>query len=354
MQVSPLLAEFESLGAPIDEYRGVRSALTCGEPALTSDRLQESVLLYDWSWKGRLAVSGPDARKWLNGMLSANVRDLNPGSVVPSFQLDPKGHILATLEIACLEPDSFLLGVEESQLPALLERLQRYVFISKLQLDPAPGQQSTSLALRGSGALPLLQQIGIASAPPACGLLTPVETPGGPATLVLRQPGGIDLVEIVTTPEQAPVLWSALLRAGAIPAGVATQEKDRILSGIPRFGVDIRGTELPQETGQMAALDFTKGCYVGQEIVERIRSRGSVHRQFRAFLLNAPVPPGSAILIEEKEVGVVTSLTEWDGAVAALGYIRRPHDEPGTAFRVAGTEGTVRPSNSFLGLERLR
>ena len=360
MQVSALLAEFEKREAVLGEYRGVVSARNLDEPAFTPALLQQSVLLYDWSWRERLLVQGPDARKWLNGMISANVQALEPGAVVPSFQLDPKGHILATFDIACLAPEKFLLITGASQATTLAERLRRYVFISKLQIvtsadtpaestaSPDDSVRATSLALRGAGARSLLRQAGFPAVPEYPGSRLQGESPLGPVTMCLSRPGGEDQVEIELPPQQALALWTRLRQAGAVAAGTAAQESDRILSGVPRFGLDIRGSELPQETGQMEALNFSKGCYVGQEIVERIRSRGSVHRLFSAFVLQAPVPEGSLIRIDDKEVGLVTSLTGLDGEVAALGYIRRPYNEPGTIFTVEGVEGRVRTRLSFL------
>ena len=90
--------------------------------------------------------------------------------------------------------------------------------------------------------------------------------------------------------------WEALISAGAKAVGTEALELCRISRGIPRYGVDIRERDLPQETGQMRALNFTKGCYLGQEIVERIRSRGAVHRMFIAFLVEGALPqPGAKI-----------------------------------------------------------
>ena len=101
----------------------------------------------------------------------------------------------------------------------------------------------------------------------------------------------------------------------------------RILSGIPRYGVDIRERDLPQETEQARALNFNKGCYIGQEIVERIRSRGAVHRKFSGFVAESAVTSGSKIVAGEKEVGEVTSAASVNLANhrthVALGYIRR-------------------------------
>jgi len=132
--------------------------------------------------------------------------------------------------------------------------------------------------------------------------------------------------------EHSGELWDALVKAGARPSGAAALNLFRISRGIPQFGVDIRERDLPQETGQARALNFTKGCYLGQEIVERIRSRGAVHRQFGAFGVEGTLPEaGTRILAgdneAEKEVGEITSsavlpLPSGDRPVA-LGYLRR-------------------------------
>ena len=98
------------------------------------------------------------------------------------------------------------------------------------------------------------------------------------------------------------------MRAGARPVGTAALDLLRIAAGIPRYGIDIRERDLPQETEQERALNFSKGCYVGQEIVERIRSRGQVRRKFTGFEVNGPLPaPGSKVLVEGKDVGEITS-----------------------------------------------
>ena len=137
--------------------------------------------------------------------------------------------------------------------------------------------------------------------------------------------------QIWIAPEHASELWGALLKAGARPTGTAALNLFRISRGIPQFGVDIRERDLPQETGQTRALNFTKGCYLGQEIVERIRSRGAVHRQFTAFVVEGALPEAGARILagekEEKEVGEITSsailpLPGGDRHVA-LGYLRR-------------------------------
>jgi aminomethyltransferase len=128
----------------------------------------------------------------------------------------------------------------------------------------------------------------------------------------------------------------------------------RIVAGIPLFGLDIRERDLPQETEQMRALNFNKGCYVGQEIVERIRSRGNVHRKFTGFMVEGakPIEAGAKILAGEKEVGEITSVAvigkRPEQRTIALGYIRREVGVPGREVSM----GTVKATVIQLPLER--
>ena len=140
-------------------------------------------------------------------------------------------------------------------------------------------------------------------------------------------------------------MWDveALAVAGAAPVGAEALEMWRITAGIPRYGVDIRERDLPQETGQEHALSFTKGCYIGQEIVERIRSRGGVHRGFTGFRFDGQAPPvGAKIEREGREVGEITSVAVLpSGQAVGLGYLRREAGGPGTAIEVGGVQATV-------------
>jgi aminomethyltransferase len=141
-------------------------------------------------------------------------------------------------------------------------------------------------------------------------------------------------------------VYEALVNAGAKPVGTAALELLRIAAGIPRYGVDIRERDLPQETEQERALSFVKGCYVGQEIVERIRSRGQVRRKFTGFDVRGELPaPGSKIQADGKDVGEITSAASlpWPGGDrgVALGYIRREVATPGKLLDAGGSEATV-------------
>jgi folate-binding protein YgfZ len=294
----------------------------------------QSPALYDASWRSVLAVSGADARKWLNGMITANVRDLTPGRVAPSFQLDPKGHILAMFDVACVGADEFLLLSDEAQTAGLEERLRRFVFISKLTLADR-SEQFSPLLVR-SEALAALAGLGItAPAPGAC-----ADLGEGGGWMAATAAG----VEIWRPPAATVGLWRQL--APAIePGGWRQYERQRILDGEPAYGAEITGAELAQETGELARLDYTKGCYVGQEIVERVRARGAVHRHLVRLRLEAAVAAGTTVEVAGAAAGRITSVTSpngHSGSYIALGYMRDPHAATGTTVTAGGVAGEVR------------
>jgi aminomethyltransferase len=151
--------------------------------------------------------------------------------------------------------------------------------------------------------------------------------------------------ELWMSPEVAPKLWDALVSAGAKPLGYEALEKFRVFAGVPKYGQDIREKDLPQETEQTHALHFAKGCYIGQEIVERIRSRGAVHRMFTGFRLTQDAAPGAEVLAEGKKIAELTSVARvpMNGheELLALGYIRREAGKPGSRFKVGDGEAIV-------------
>jgi folate-binding protein YgfZ len=149
---------------------------------------------------------------------------------------------------------------------------------------------------------------------------------------------------------QIPALWRALVDAGATPVGAASLEAFRIAEGIPAYGIDMAERDLPQETSQMRALSFNKGCYLGQEIVERIHSRGNVHRHLRPLELFGPLPAAGAALTLEggAAVGEITSAAELPlpsgSRIFALAMMRgeaEVHNQPFT-YTAGTATGTAR------------
>ncbi|MGH9468618.1 MAG: YgfZ/GcvT domain-containing protein [Terriglobales bacterium] len=332
MLTTPLEQHHSRQGLALAPYRGSLTLAGGPEALVFEPWPQEQLLLYDASWRAVSAVTGPDARKWLNGMISANVRDLPPGQFTPSFQLDPKGHVLATLEIACTGPDAFLLLSDEEQRAGLEQRLRGFIFISKLQMEDR-SQAWSSLRLRGPRAAEVAAQAGWCATALTAGAVRSLPEAGW---TLASAAGGIPQLECVAPVADVVALWHRL-EGQATVAGSGAQEQDRIVSRQPLYGVDITAAELPQETGQLDRLSFTKGCYIGQEIVERIRARGAVHRHWGAFRLDAPVAAGDAIEHDGRDVGALTSVAAERGQWLGLGYAREV--ETGQEVRVAGVRG---------------
>jgi aminomethyltransferase len=286
--------------------------------------------VYDLSGRSKIALTGGDRLRWLNGMVTNNVRDLAVNHGVYCFLLNAQGHIQADL-YAYNRGESLVIDVEGSQRDKVLQLFDHYIIADDVEVADI-SSSLTSIGIAGPTALSVMRGAGI-RAPE----LAPLEmcTPkcdcacGCVECTLVRgdDPAGTSY-QIWLAPEIRKATWDALIQAGATPVGANALEWHRIRQGIPRFGVDIRERDLPQETAQTRALNFTKGCYLGQEIVERIRSRGAVHKQFTAFFVEGTLPePGMKIEAEGKEVGEITSsaklpLPAGDRAVA-LGYLRR-------------------------------
>ncbi|MGA9529946.1 MAG: folate-binding protein [Terriglobales bacterium] len=286
--------------------------------------------VYDLESRAKIRLTGADRTRWLNGMVTNNIRDLAPNHGVYCFLLNAQGHIQADL-YAYNMGESLVIDIDAHLREKVLAHFDKFIIMDDVEVADVSSTIS-AIGLGGPQAKSVLSAAGI-HAPE----LAPLElcTPtcdcacGCLQCTVVRgdDPAGSSY-EIWLSPDKGKATWDALIAAGATAVGADALELRRISWGVPRFGVDIRERDLPQETGQARALNFTKGCYLGQEIVERIRSRGAVHRQFGAFALEGALPaPGTKIQAGEKDAGEITSraslpLPDGDRAIA-LGYLRR-------------------------------
>jgi folate-binding protein YgfZ len=327
-------------GANPREQDGITTAPDSGDTRAEFQAMLSGCGLYDLSSRARITVTGGDRVRWMNGMVSNNVRDLATGHGIYAFMLNAQGRIQADLYVF-QRGDSLLVDTEREQRDKVLQLFDRYIIADDVEIADI-SEKLSALGLAGPESRNVLQRAGIAvpdlapleSCSPkcdcACGCLqcTLVRGDVVKGDNVRGDDAAGTSYEIWLAPDQLKSAWDALITAGATAVGPRALELRRVGFGIPRYGVDIRERDLPQETGQARALNFTKGCYLGQEIVERIRSRGAVHRQFTTFIVEGALPETrSKILAEEKEVGEVTSsailpLPGGDRSVA-LGYLRR-------------------------------
>ena len=342
MGVTALHMHNEGLGAVrVGEYRGATTAAAFSDPESELAALRKGSGVYDLGFRAKIALAGKDRVRWLNGMVSNNIRDLAAGHGMYAFVLNPQGHILGDLN-AYNRGETLLVDTDRSQAEKILAIFRKYIIMDKVEVDELT-EKLTALGVSGPKAREMLAAAGFElPATPASTHELQIHTMkwrGVDCALAVNDQTEHPSYEIWVTPGEVKSLWDALRAAGATPVGAEALEIHRILSGVPLYGVDIRERELPQETEQARALSFTKGCYIGQEIVERIRSRGNVHRMFTGFAVEngEPVPPGTKIISDEKEVGEVTSAASLPGEPSqsvALGYIRREVGAPGRGVMI--------------------
>jgi folate-binding protein YgfZ len=345
MGLTALQIHGEGLGAArLGEYRGATTAACFSNAQTEFSTLREGCGVYDVGFRAKISLTGGDRVRWLNGMVTNNIRDLAPGHGVYAFLLNPQGRILNDL-YAYNRADSVTVDTDLSQLEKLLATFDHYIIMDDVEVGNL-SEQLTALGIAGPKARSVVAAAGfVPDLEPL--QLQSVTWQGAECTLVRGEDEEHNSYEIWLAPASVRQLWDALVVAGAAPVGSEALELARIVAGIPLYGVDIRDRDLPQETEQTRALNFSKGCYVGQEIVERIRSRGAVHRKFTGFISDgaSPIAVGSRIVVGDKEVGEITSSASLhlsDGAkTVALGYIRREAGVPGREVMIGGARATV-------------
>ena len=343
MTATALHDTLASASAHLSEYSGAATAADFGDVRAEFEALVADAGAYDLGWRAKISVSGADRTRWLNGMITNNVRDLADGHGLYAFLLSPQGRILADL-YAYNRGSSLLVDTDQSQVGKVLEIFDHYIIMDDVKV--ALNDKLTAIGIAGPKAREVLRTAGVEF--PSLESLEYHNSTwrNTELTIVRGDTSTVESYELWLAPANVQFIWEALVNAGAKPVGTAALELLRIASGIPRYGQDIREKDLPQETGQQRALHFTKGCYIGQEIVERIRSRANVHRSFTAFEIRGPLPePGVKIQAAGKDVGEITSAASLPVAggelSVALGYLRREAALPEKQLQAGSATATV-------------
>ena len=349
MGITALQEQSAGLGGIAGEYRGATTALRFNDPQAEFAALRARCGVYDLGYRAKVSLTGGDRVRWLNGMVTNNIRDLEVGQGVYAFLLNPQGHILGDL-YAHNRGDSIVVDTDRNQVEKILATFDHYIIMDDVEVKNL-SESVTTLGISGPRSREVLEAAGIAI--PETKPLQMVEARCTceckcvQCTAVRGDDPAVESYELWLAPGEVSKTWDALVAHGAVPIGSEALEMHRVVSGIPLFGVDIRERDLPQETEQARALNFNKGCYIGQEIVERIRSRGAVHRKFSGFVADAdqPIASGMKILSGEKEVGEVTSVASLRAPnpekTVALGYIRREIGTPGREVVIGSMKATI-------------
>ena len=288
--------------------------------------------ILDLSDRGRIRVTGEDRARLLHALTTNHVQQLKPGEGLYAFFLNAQGRILADVYVLCFE-DHFLLDTEPAVRTALYQHLDHYIIADDVTLEDVT-EQTFCLGVEGPKATDVAQ---------AAALPAPNHQYGnalwGELCSAAISFTGAPAARIYGPRAHREETIRKLEAAGAIAAAPEDAEPIRLQHFKPRYGTDITESSLPQETQQMHALHFQKGCYLGQEIVERIRSRGHVNKQLMGFHLEGhEVPaPDTKLFTGGKEAGEVTSAAlSPEGKVFGLAYVRVPANKPGTVVGIDG------------------
>jgi len=293
------------------------------------------VVLIEHESHGLLAVQGADRIRFLHAMLSNDIDKLPVSSACRALLLNRKGRVLSML-LVLREPDRVWIDAPSGTAGAVREVLEKHVIADDVRFEDL----STSwrlLSIEGPAAREHLASLGLpAPAPNKLRLASDAELWCGGGEL------GADGARVFATLGRAAELVELL----GLPRLDARSADDLYVHrGVPRYGIDVTDHNFPQEARlERDAVSFKKGCYIGQEIVARIQSRGAVNRLLVQLELDAPVEPGAVVSgAERSRLGEVTSVAPWpEGAgAAALAYVKVEHATPGLAVRVGDIEGRI-------------
>jgi tRNA-modifying protein YgfZ len=338
-------------GARLADDLGVEVAADYGDPAAEERTLWQGAGVVDRCARGAVAVSGPDALSFLHSLLSQDVTGLADGEGVHSLLLSPQGKLDVDLRLLRVGDEGWL-DCEVGRGDQLAASLERFKIRVKAEVKDRTGAWGC-VAVRGPRATEVVEAAsGLAVSEEAhshvaAGLgVSPKAWRG--LRLVRADWPGVPGVDVVGTLESLVGAWGELVGAGAVPAGLTAYEAVRVAAGVPRQGLDLDERTIPQEAFlDLDAVSFTKGCFLGQELVCRIDTRGHVNRYLRRLDLagDARPPAGAEVVWEGKGVGNLSSVAASTAGTVALGYLRREVELPAEVLlRWDGGEATATAS----------
>ncbi len=289
--------------------------------------LRERAACIDLRGRGKIVMTGEDRARLLHAMATNHVEQLKPGEGCYTFFLNAQGRILADANILCFE-DHFLLDTEPETRVKLFEHLDRYIIADDVTIEDRT-EALLTISVEGPQSAAILQGLGAPIPSRAFSwmhwkdrIIAKINTTGSEGFFIMMDSGsnGFDL---------------------DIPHVLARDARTvRIENGRPRYGEEITERNLVQETDQLHAVHFSKGCYLGQEIVERVRSRAHIHRILRRLEIDTADPPAPGTKTEALEIASSAFSPALNKSVA-LAYVRMLSAEPGTELTVNGARAVV-------------
>lgn len=341
----PLHEFHQTLGANFSSLNGAEVVANYGDLLAEHATLRESAGVLDLSFRCHLCLTGADRVRFLHGQVTNDVKKLRVGEGCYAALTTAKGKMQSDLNIFCL-PDELLLDFEPGYAATVTQRLEKFIVSDDVQVvDVTP--LYGLLTVQGPKAESVVRPLGLFTEIPGQPLASIKATDPTLGEIYLMNharlgPTGFDLfVPSDSLGAVADKLIAAAKSVGGRACGWMAFEIARIEAGIPRFGADMDETNLPLECGiEARAVSYTKGCYIGQEVINRIHTIGHVNRELRGLRLaddlkTLPVK-GDKLFKDDKEVGHITSAVHSPTLHAniALGYVRREAGETGTEMTI--------------------
>jgi folate-binding protein YgfZ len=361
---TPLAGVHRRAGAKMGVWLGCALPDDFGDAREEQRFTNESVALIDKNYRTYFTFTGPDRVRYLNAILTNNIKDLANGQGVVSLLLNAQGRILAEIETFAEGEKIFLVSYLMIR-ERLAEVLEKYIIMDDVTFSD-DAEKFGTLALEGPRAAEVVKEltgVDLDSLPElgftdvnvisrtsegATADKASTHNSGAaiPCRLVRRFAGG----EFIVEREKLEALWDVLLQAtrrhGGGPTGYTALSAQRLVQGVPWFGYDFGEKQIPHEAGlESSHISYTKGCYTGQEIVERVRSRGQVNRRRVELLFSGEDVPenGAELTVDGKVVGYVTrAARSWfPPGVLGMGYLGKEHRSIGTKAQWSGGGTTV-------------
>jgi folate-binding protein YgfZ len=311
--------------------------------------LREGAVIGSISPRAQIAVAGPDRATYLQGLLTNDIQALVEGSGCYAAWLSPQGRMLTDMHVL-QSSGMILLDVPAGQASAVLARLDQFLFSEDVRIESMV-EAMTGVWVHGPKAASVIQQVVGADLKVGPYAEWPdyhhdtATFDGNPVSVARIDQLGVPGYCVFLARAAEAQFVAAAIHAGARVAGVEELDAARIEAGYPLFGVDMTDDTIPLEAGiEQRAISFTKGCFVGQEVVIRVLHRGGgrVVKKLVGLKLSGEAGPGTRILSGEREIGVVTSVaTSHRLGMIALGYAHRDFTAPGTGVDVGGHSATV-------------
>ena len=359
MKITPLYPIHEQLGAAFAKKHLDWNIATEFTDAISEHHaVRNNVGIADVSYRGRYRLIGEDRAKFLHRIISNDVESLSTGEGTYATLLTHRGKIIADLSISVLE-DAISIDTAPETTESLFSELDKYIIADDVELSDVTAETG-AIAVHGPKSTDLVQSVlginELAALPERYNCFREADALYDHIIVCVRTDStGERGWTLYTAAEALGSLWEALMIEGARfnvqPIGWNALESLRIEAGVPRYGTELTDSVIPLEAELEHAIDFEKGCYIGQEIVARMKYRGHPNRLLRGIEVDPDstsqerciLHPGAPIFKEDKEIGWVTSATFAPtlGKSVALGYVRMAITEAGSRVQIETPEGYV-------------